>query len=405
MNILYKLFLLLFPTAIIISQFISVGPINASWLLYLFISLLVTNFLSNNIYFLYALFLFIILPVVLFPISFCQVFPSSLYFSILTGLFVCFFIISLNEQKVPFFMTGLFLSCLIFCALGVFECKTGSYLIVNSLDSPHMFSYNMFNNHIPIVAFANPNDAAQYLVVCSVTSSAYIFKKAKSWHIIPILILLLASTFYIILNAESNLAIMIFLANLAFAFLFFVSFHLKSPLISFVIVLLGIISLIVFVIENPELIDALSNDLTLVSQDDFRYVSRADIYETIIKSSLQHPLGGFGNAYTAVYLSPHNFFLFVLSDFGFLFFMFFLFIYFSTIKKLLHLFKKTLSFYHFILLINLLLFPVIFSISSCNEQRKVLYIFIGLIFHELTANKSSVSDIPHDDPLLVTTSS
>ena len=94
-------------------------------------------------------------------------------------------------------------------------------------------------------------------------------------------------------------------------------------------------------------------------------------------------LGGFGSAYSANDFPPHNFLLFVLCDYGWI----------AAILLIVVLLKFGFKYYRFaslkrddlfviLLLSTLILFPVLSSVSSTNEQRKIIWIVLGIFMNQ-----------------------
>lgn len=113
-----------------------------------------------------------------------------------------------------------------------------------------------------------------------------------------------------------------------------------------------------------------------VTRTNVHYTIRADIYSQIIDMSIQHPFGGFGNAYSV--FDPHNLILYIFCDYGLLIGILFVFVIVDFIIVFFDYFLKSGSEEYLMLTSILMVFPLLSSISSGNEQRKAIYFFIGI---------------------------
>ena len=109
------------------------------------------------------------------------------------------------------------------------------------------------------------------------------------------------------------------------------------------------------------------------------YTGRSELYKKLLSYAAHNPLGGFGSSYELDILPPHNLFLFILVDYGWI--ACFLFIT-LLIRNIIHFCKisknhLSIMFYN-VLAASAVLFPFFSSISSCNEQRKVIWIILAL---------------------------
>lgn len=373
--------MLLLPTLIIISQFVRLGPVNLSWLLYVFLfcnAILNKNRNSTSIF---LLIITVSYPIISSLWSFAPFFYHNLYFSLITGIFVLLYVSSLDVKRGDFFVKGVFISCSVFVLLGFFEMMTGHYLIIADNYFTHKLNLNGF--HYPVVAFANPNDLGQYLAILLPLSSVYCFTKIRTKlvrYTIPFLNLL---GLYVIFNSESNMSMITFVFT--YAIYLFLSrqsgLNVSQKIIIVFVILIGML----IVNYKTSLIERIANNVLFVSTDDVHYTGRAQLYKELLATALMHPFGGFGNAYTVSF--PHNLILYIADDFGLLIAASFLLLLATIMLKMFKNRYCSDDIVYSILLASLVMFPLSSSISSGNEQRKVIWIFLGICLHFYSAKR------------------
>ena len=372
-----RTWILFLPTLIILSQFIRIGPINASWILYGLI--IIGIVFRHKKYFYDPRMVLFTICVVLFPFissvwSVSSSFNFNLYFSLLTGVAVMLYIENLDSIKFDYFMVGVIIACFFFSALGFFEMITGRYLFVNELR--FMIRLNLIGSHYPIVAFANPNDLGQFLSMLLPVSSVYCFYK-KKMKLFAIASNILGA--YIIFNTESNMSMITFVLT----YILFIFLNNKGKIIVSQKILVSIVAVAgIFVINyKTGLITRMVNDVFFVSTNDIHFTTRAALYQNLFNGIMAHPFGGFGNAYAIT--EPHNLLLYILSDFGIILTAIFLFAYIRIIIRFYKFNKESGNNLSAIILSSSILLFFSASISSGNEQRKAVWIVLGIYLWHL----------------------
>lgn len=113
-------------------------------------------------------------------------------------------------------------------------------------------------------------------------------------------------------------------------------------------------------------------------------MGRNELYFSVFNLGLDNFIfgSGLGGSYSVAQIPPHNFFLFIFADFGILF----------TVGLICLLVRSFIKLYRFkyilicgcrlntILLSMLISFPIFSSMSSGNEQRKAVWVLLGLVF-------------------------
>ncbi len=370
-NSLHKGFLTLLPSLIVLSQFFRVGPINVSWLLYIVIGLAVcyrVSLIVNNPLLVSISIIVTFYPLFSFFWSPVTVFESSLYFSLLTGLVFLLFVATIPYALFPFFMNGCFASCLLFSAWGVYETFTGNYLLFHNPDFVNRL--NPFGFHYPGVAFANTNDLAQYLAMLMPIVFAFTLQKGR--FILRVLaVLTVICDVFVIYHCHAHLAMISLVVSIAIILLFCFIRNTRKPWLWGLIVLTTIC--FICIAYKTSLLTKLYSELTYVDSNNIHFTGRAEIYTTLFKSFLNHPFGGFGNAYATE--TPHNLFLYILCDFGLVVGVLFIILLFFIIIRL---FKQRNNWLSIGLLASILAFPLTSCISSGNEQRKIVWLVLGL---------------------------
>lgn len=385
-----KFLILLVPMLICVFQKITIINIRLSWLLYLILLCLNICKKEKSKLQLFIIFIISVYPLLYFSKS-TEGFNYSLYFSLLTGLTVLYFISNLNKDLFEFFMYGCFLSCLIFSFWGCFEIFSGRYLLFSNEE--FIMELNLFGFHYPGVVFPNINGLAQYLAILSPLSSIFILRSQININKRKLLISIIISnliSLFVIINTFSFLGIISFIGEYIVFFVYKVStlpfikaFNIrifkkhKIYCISLLVVLF-IVLLILFNIMITKIKPYIS------------ITERGQLYIDLFQLSLKHPLGVFGIAEKEL-SSTHNLFLFILCDFGYVWALLFIIL----LIKLCFVFSKD-NFHNdsiFVVLFALLLFlPFTSSIASVNERRKITWIFFGICIYYLKENKLSTKN-------------
>ena len=209
-----RLFAYVLPFIVIVSQFIELGAIKMSWLLYLILILYAFFKLGRvlNNYLLIMLSATVcILPLLTSFWNVTGAFNSSLYISLITGLSILLYINEITQSEVQYFLRGCFAACLIFSIWGTFEVISGKYFLFENED--FIFRLNAYGRHYPGTAFTNTNDLAQYLaILLPLTSMIFWNKKFLTLHNI-LIILTNTLTFFVIFNSASYLGMISFVGT------------------------------------------------------------------------------------------------------------------------------------------------------------------------------------------------
>lgn len=371
------------PLLIIILQFAHVGGLNISWLLYIvmfFQVLIHYKMVLRNLSLTVLTVAIIVWPLISQLWSISSGFYVNVYFSIITGFVVSLYICTLGLDTFEVFARGVFFACMVFIVLGLFEIFTGRYLLVRN--SIFMIRLNINRLHYPIVAFANPNDLGQFLALLLPISSVFLLehKKIKTIRYQAIVLLSNVVGLYVIFNTESNLSMIVFLGT--YLVYFFTSRKRinKNNVIRWMFIIILFIVVFTIVENKTHIMERIASNVLFVSTDDIHYIRRFNLYQSLIKSIFKHPFGGFGNAYSIT--EPHNFFLYIFSDYGLLGGALFVIYYISLIHQtIIHIRTEETTSIQYLLLASLFLFPLSSSISSGNEQRKSLWILIGFYMY------------------------
>lgn len=370
----------LLPTLTIVLQWITVAGINLSWLIsgVLLISLLTKRnwILKKNIPLLFCL-IFLISPFFTFLMGRATSFNLSLYISIATGVIYFLYISTLETDMFEKFMLGGLFSCVLFAIWGCYEIFTGNYILSNHEIFTQRPTWN--GMHYPIAAFPNTNDIAQYLTLLFPMASFVLLKKHKLvWGISSLIV------FFVIYASGSRLCMMCFFGIWGLS-LFWKLMSDKRPKTLLTIIMIGILIAIGLVIVEAKtgIVSTVLAQFLVVDTGADYYSGREEIYADVLAVAARLPLGGFGSAYSANDFPPHNFLLFVLCDYGWI----------AAILLIVVLLKFGFKYYRFaslkrddlfviLLLSTLILFPVLSSVSSTNEQRKIIWIVLGIFMNQ-----------------------
>ena len=381
------------PLLIILLQFARIGGLNVSWLLYIIMFLQVI--IHYRIVMRSASLTLLTGAIVVWPLisqlwSISKGFQGNVYFSIITGLVVALYICTLDNDAFAHFSKGVFFACVVFMGIGLYEMLLGRYMLVT--DSIFMVRLNINRLHYPIVAFANPNDLGQFLALLLPISTVFLLERTNTIGYRIIIIFCNVIGGYLIFNTESNLSMIVFLGTYVIYFFASKKRINKSNVIYWMLFLLVLIIVFVAVENRTHIIERIAANVLFVETDDIHFIKRSNLYSSLIESIFKHPFGGFGNAYSIT--EPHNLFLYVFSDYGFLGGALFVVWYVSLIRQtIIRLKRNAASNMDYILLAGIILFVVSSSISSGNEQRKAIWIFLGIhmYYHYLSINKNVVA--------------
>lgn len=370
----------LLPTLTIVFQWISIAGINLSWLIsgVLLISLLTKRkwILQKTIPLLFCL-IFLVSPFLTFSFGIAPSFNFSLYISVAAGVIYFLYISTLETGLFKKFMLGGLFSCVLFAVWGCYEIFTGEYILSNHDIFTQRPTWN--GMHYPIVAFSNTNDIAQYLALLFPISSYFLLRRHKfAWGVSSVLV------FFVIYASGSRLCMICFVGVWGLS-LFWKLMSDKRPktIVTIMMIMLLIVIVLLVVEAKTGIISTLLDQFLVVDTSENYYSGREEIYTDILAVSARLPLGGFGSAYCANDFPPHNFLLFILCDFG----------WFAAIIFVVVLIKFGFKYYHVaslkrddlflvLLLSTLVLFPILSIVSSANEQRKIVWLMLGIFMNQ-----------------------
>ena len=370
-----EIFAFVLPTVTILSQWFSVAGINISWILYillLFFLFVRYQMLLRNAGLLIFAALTFGLPIITYLWGIAKSFPTDLYFSLITGMVVMFFICLMSESENSAFMWGVVCSCILFTVWGIYEISTGNYLLFNN---KAFFVQNWVGLHYPGVAFANTNDLVQYLALLYPISGYLLLKRSK-W----MFALLTLAVIFVTFQASSKLGMISLVLTLVFAYTvsIFMSGNASKTGKLILIGVAIVLAIWLYDAMSGTIRNIINNFFVIDSSADY-YTGRDDIYVPLIKHSFTHPFGGFGSAYKVTGMTPHNLLLYILCDYGWvpcIIMVVFL------VRMTLFAFKKAReqegNAFWCLLTVALCIFVVTSSISSCNEQRKAVWMFLGI---------------------------
>lgn len=377
-----KLLIFLFPVMVFIGPYLKLNKINLSNIYSLVLAFVVIYFFAKNRYkFINLQMLFFVMLIIYAVSSLIWSEFASIGYSIIlpltTGVFTMIFISGLNEIELKYFIKVINIFTITVLILSLYEIFEGYYLFFDNL----MFNYkNQYGFNYPGVCFTNPNDLGQYLIL---GSSLLLFTLWEKNNNLAFSLVIICSIF-ITLQTGSRLTLMSLIIVLIMYLLNTIKINKRTI---FNIFIIGFTMVLIYLLLQQE-IDLSSyniiDDFLLVDNSQGYYMARSYIYRSIFNLALDNILlgSGIGGSYYVSVLGPHNFFLFILSDFGIIFALSFIFLLIGSFIKLFRYRAIELSNLYLsrIMISILIVFPLFSSISSGNEQRKVVWILLGLIF-------------------------
>lgn len=302
-----------------------------------------------------------------------------LIFPLITGFLAMVFVASLNEQEFKLFIKSLSIFTVVILTLSLIEIYTGKYIMFENVD--FIYRTNVYQLHYPGVAFANPNDLAQYLLVGTPLLVFEIFERRRN-VIIPIVLFIL--TIFVLLNADSRLAII----SMVIIGVTYISSSMVSKGKRLIHLLLAVGAAIVIINALPysgiELSVYNVFDMFKVDSSQGYFTARSDIYLNVLELGIDNVIfgAGLGASYAVSLLGTHNLFLFIFADLGLLFAAGFVVL---LVKAFITVFKYRniqVCGWHMgsVVLSILIIFPLFSSMSSGNEQRKIVWIALGIVF-------------------------
>ncbi len=381
-----EFFVFLLPALSILLQWVSVAGINFSWLLsvYLMFTLLMNGryVFSKKIPTLILL-IAVVIPLFNFWLGNASSFNISLYISVLTGVVFMLYISSLNDSLYYLFLKGGLFACVLFAVWGIYEVVTGHYILSNHEYFTQGMNWN--NTHYPVAAFPNTNDIAQFLVMLFPVSSFSLLKKNKlAWAITTILV------FFVVYASGSRLCMISFVIVWLLTLCMKLVMNNKADIVFKLILFIAAICVGLFVVDaRTGLVTSVIENFLIVNSNADYYTGRSEIYNTVFATALKLPFGGFGSAYEAYYMPPHNLFLFIMCDYGWIPVLLFVFLLLKFAVSFWEGMKHDLDNLNmFLLFSSICVFPILSCISSTNEQRKIVWMILGIMLNRYYYLKS-----------------
>lgn len=286
---------------------------------------------------------------------------------LITCFFSMTFLAGLNKYEFDLFMKNFNIFTKLVIILALIEVLTGKYIIFNNIN--FINTLNVYGYYYPGVFFVNPNDLGQFIVI-SVPICFY--KEETNFK----RILLLISSIFILTNTSSRMAMISF-----FIFILFFSvktFNIKRRLnVKYILAFIILISIIAIIFNQFSIFEDFLNISTKESYFTIRENIYSDVYDLWKNNFLFG--SGLGGSYYISGIGTHNLFLFILADLGmisaFILILAFIILIFNIIKKVR---KKSLVKLKVGIISIWMSFPLVSSISSANEQRKIIWILIGI---------------------------
>ena len=386
-----KSIIVLFPFATFIGRYLSVSIINLSNLFSLLLMFFVfRQFLKgrfNNIKGYIVFFIFMIMYS-LFTIIWSKysAIGMTIFLPLVTGFTCMAFVASLDYKSLSLFLRSMSIFTYIILVIALYEIFFGSYILFDN--SNFIYVLNKYGFHYPGVAFANPNDLAQYLVCVVPIILAKQFDEKKVFSYIIIFLV----TLFILFNTNSRFSI---ISAFVIMFGYFIVFLSKNKLILkrglftgvLLYVLINLLSVIGIDLKTFGILD---NFLLIDTSMDY-FTGRSVLYAKAFDLGVENLLlgSGLGGSYAVTTIGTHNMFLFIFSDLGITFALGFVLFLFSLFIQLYNYRKLKLFNFHLasIMLSFLVAFPIISSMSSANEQRKIIWLMLGLMLSVLSNYK------------------
>ncbi len=387
------------PVCIVLSQWMTIGSIRLSWILSGVLFLLILpklQQLMNQRILLVMSLTVILMPIVNTLLTGAGAFYTNLYISLLTGLVLLLFIVGLRTDRYEAFMNGLIFSCLLFAVWGVYEVYSGNYLVYEH----EVFStkLNQYDLHYPVVAFPNTNDLAQYLVLTFALTAGRLWKKSK-----VLFGMLLAVVSLCVYHAGSRLSMICLVGFFGFAILLKMYYSRSvTGILGILLAVFGLAAAAIFLEARSGLISRLLENYLVVDTEADYTSGRSSLYINLLKAAAWLPLGKFGTAYAVNDMPPHNMYLFILTDYGWIPAVLFVVLLIVMFLQMWKACKARGSFSAIFAMASLAIFPIMSCVSSTNEQRKVIWVFLGVVIKAYMIEKRNAKayeELQHENSL------
>lgn len=385
-NIYKVILIIILPFLVFIGPYFSIGSINISHLynfiilVYVIYAILVNKYNGNNTFILFFVFI-LTYSLISLTWSDYSVIGESIIFALLTGFGVMTFISSFNPKELVLFLKSLTFFTIVVFVLAVIEILMGFYLVYDNAE--FIFRKNAYALNYPGVFFTNPNDLGQFLIVAASIMILTLLEKKKYLYSLFIIVV----TLFILVNTSSRLSVIVFILIILVYYLISNSRGHINITKTLSLVLIFITSSIFLIINEINIFE----EFIKVDSNQGYYQGRSELYNSLFELGLENLFfgAGLGGSYFVTGVGPHNMLLFLFADFGFIITGLFIF---SLIISLIKLWKcKSLTIFsvniNTIILSIFIFFPIISSISSANEQRKTVWILLGIVFALLSINR------------------
>ena len=379
------------PFVLFIGQYFTIGVISIANLFCLLLAVLATlNFLKSCTKQLggYAAYFIAFLLYGLLSVTWTMSGDSmSILLSVFTGVMTMLYIATLPKEDLALFLKSLMAFTLLVIVWGCFEIFTGNYFLFNN--ATFIVNLNQYGMHYPGVAFPNPNDLGQFLAFALPVTIFIWFEQGKAKLLCALAALL---GVFVLFHTTSRMAVICVVISIFVYFLLSLVAHNKgygkSIALFMVIAVLAFVIMAFFV--DFSVFDLRKDFLEVDTSGDY-FVLRNDLYAAVFQLGLEHLFAGagIGSSYIPGGTPPHNMFLFIFADFGVFFAIAFAV---CLIAMAIRLCKKIKQkefgcFFHKIVLAAFVSFPILSSISSGNEQRKAVWMLLGIVLAAVQLGK------------------
>lgn len=378
-----KIAIIIFPYMIFIGPWINISVINLGNIYsFLLIFFVIDNVLKIRYRYIsgYIIYFILMIMYAMFTLIWGMYSPIGLgvITSLITSVLVMFYVAGLNKLELKLMLNSMNYFTILVLLLSVIEIITGEYLIFSNID--FIYTLNSYGLHYPGVFFVNPNDLAQYLLVGAPLLIFTNFeKKDKLFSTIIISLIVI----FVLVNTLSRMGI-ISITLVFFAYIFLSEIKNKrNKMLNGLLIMLLIFSLLSYLDIDILKYNIVEQFLKIDTSQGY-FTGREQIYSSVLNIAKNNFLfgAGLGASYAISVIGTHNMFLFILTDLGLFWGIGFIIVLILSFLQLLR--YKSLRFYDYkinIILISILVvFPLFSSMSSANEQRKIIWILLGIVF-------------------------
>lgn len=382
------LLIFLMPYLVFGGQYVRIGSITLANIFCLFLAVLgMKKFLQKSIFYMGEINMFFLAILIYAGISLAWTDYGnalSILLSMATGIMVMIYISSLSEKELIWMSISFYYFTLCIICIALLEIFVGCYFFVQNPDFTQRL--NTFGLHYPLVLFINTNDLAQFLLL---GLTILLINPCQQKVMNKIFILL---TIGVIAQTVSRMCM---LCSVIVMVGYWVLLENRRSKVKSLVFLspVAIIGGGWFISNKWNYISFLVDRLGAFDFDASYVTGRVEIYMSLLKAFWDNLVfgRGLGTSYIASEIGPHNFFLFLLTDFGIVWAIVFVGILFSVFFSMYRNRKKSICGYYFnrAFLPFLCTFPFFSSVSSANEQRKTLWIALGFMVVVVKFNRTN----------------